>query len=91
MSRVRYIGAVLLTTLILVFALQNLGSVSVSMLLWDVNASVALIALGPFLVGFVVGSATTFIRARRARAREIKAGENLAALQTDDRSGPLTP
>lgn len=71
MNRIRYIGAVILTALILIFALQNLEGVQVDLLFWEVSASVALIALGPFLVGLVVGSAATFIRARRARAREL--------------------
>jgi uncharacterized integral membrane protein len=69
MDSMRYIGVVILTALILVFALQNLEAVSVDLLFWNVSASVALIALAPFLVGLVVGSAASFLRRRQARTQ----------------------
>jgi uncharacterized integral membrane protein len=86
-NRVRYVGAVILTALILIFALQNLEGVHVDLLFWEVSASVALIALGPFLVGLVVGSAATFIRARRARAKEIKASKEVDQLIAEEKPG----
>ena len=91
MNRIRYIGAVVLTALILIFALQNLEAVSVRLFIWEIGASVALIALGPFLVGLVIGSATTFIRARRARARELRAGEDRGVAEPGERSSRSMP
>lgn len=88
MNRLRYIGAVLVTAVVLVFALQNVEAVPVSLLVWDVGVSVALIALVPFLVGLVMGSAATFFRARRARARELQAQDPTEHLSA---GGPQSP
>lgn len=88
MNRLRYISAVLVTAVVLIFALQNLTAVPVSLLVWDVGVSVALIALVPFLAGLVMGSAATFLRARRARARELQADEPTEHLGA---GGPQSP
>lgn len=80
MNRVRYFGAVIVTAAVLIFALQNLDAVPIRLFVWDVGASVALIALVPFLVGLVMGSAAAFLRARRARARELEARDRAQRL-----------
>jgi uncharacterized integral membrane protein len=86
-NRFRYIGAVLLTALVLVFALQNLNAVPIDLLFWRASASVALIALAPFLVGLVVASAASFLRARKARTGELKAPKDMSELEP----GGVTP
>ncbi len=65
LSRVRYGGAVILTAVILLFALQNLNVVRVDFLIWEIETSVSLIALVTFLAGLVVGGLSTLFRMRR--------------------------
>ncbi len=79
-TRVRYIGAVLLTAVILLFALQNLGGVTVDFLIWEFETSVSLIALVTFLAGLLVGTAATLFRMRKrlkAPARQVPSGQSL--------------
>lgn len=71
MTRAREIVLILLTAAIIFFAYQNLGSVDVTFLFWDLQVPVALIALVPLLAGLVIGAGSTavFIRRRSRRAR----------------------
>jgi uncharacterized integral membrane protein len=64
-NRIRYILVALLTTAILLFAVQNLRGVEVAFLMWQFRVSVSLIALTPFLAGLLVGAATTLYYAAR--------------------------
>ncbi len=65
--RLRLVGAVALTALVVVFAVQNLAHVTVEFLLWEFPASIALVVLAPFLLGLVVGTTAMALRGRKAR------------------------
>ena len=84
MNRLRYIGAVVLTALVLIFALQNLDAVPVDFLMWEVRASVALIALVPLLIGVGLGGAAAYMRGRARRRALTKEA-------TDAGDQPLLP
>jgi uncharacterized integral membrane protein len=73
MNRLRYIMVVALTTAVLVFAIQNLDTVAVSALFWEVRTSVSLIVLGPFLVGLLAGVALTVLTQRRTASNAERA------------------
>jgi uncharacterized integral membrane protein len=64
---------VALTTAVLVFAIQNLDTVAVSALFWEVRTSVSLIVLGPFLVGLLAGVALTVLTQRRTASNAERA------------------
>lgn len=68
MNRLRYFSAVFLTAAIIFFALQNIDAVEVRFLGWRFRASLSLIALGPFLVGLLLGGITALFYARRRHA-----------------------
>jgi uncharacterized integral membrane protein len=70
-SRIQSFALVFLTTAIIFFALQNLHTVPVALLIWDFQASVSLLVLFPLLAGLLVGGGTAiWLEAvRRARAR----------------------
>lgn len=67
MSRLRYVSSVFLTAAVIFFALQNLDVVQVRFLRWRLNTSLSLVALGPFLVGLLLGGITALYYARRRR------------------------
>jgi len=73
MNRLRYIMVVALTTAVLVFAIQNLDTVAVSALFWEVRTSVSLIVLGPFLIGLLAGVALTVLTQRRTASNAERA------------------
>ncbi len=65
MERLRYVSVIVLTAVIVLFALQNLDAVAVTLLWWEFRTSVSLIALAPFLIGLLVGGATALYYRRR--------------------------
>ncbi|UCF42029.1 MAG: LapA family protein [Gemmatimonadota bacterium] len=90
-DRVRLVLVAVMTALVLLFALQNLHTVRIDIVLWQVGASASLLVLGSFLVGLIVGGVTTFYykgrfwSERKARARALAdkaaAEERAAAAQ----------
>jgi len=69
MIRIREIGLMILTAVIIVFAAQNLVPVPVVFLVWDFEVSIALISLVPLLAGLLIGVGSTAIMMRRRRRR----------------------
>ncbi len=88
MNRFRYFSAVLLTAIVIFFALQNLDAVEVRLLLWRVEASISLIALGPFLVGLLLGGITALYYAAR-RGRRAADASPLPPLAAPSPDAPL--
>ncbi|MGD2217309.1 MAG: hypothetical protein PVJ64_11145 [Gemmatimonadales bacterium] len=70
MIRIREIGLMILTAVIIVFAAQNLVPVPVVFLVWDFEVSIALISLVPLLAGLLIGVGSTAILMRRRRRRD---------------------
>jgi uncharacterized integral membrane protein len=70
-SRIQSFALVFLTAGIIFFALQNLDTVPVELLVWEFQASVSLLVLIPLLSGLLVGGGTAlWLEAvRRAKAR----------------------
>ena len=70
-SRIQSFALVFLTAAIIFFALQNLETVPVELLVWEFQASVSLLVLIPLLAGLLVGGGTAlWLEAvRRAAAR----------------------
>lgn len=58
----------MLAAVMVVLAFQNLHTVELNFLAWDLEASVALLTLLAFLAGLVVGMLAGFV-GRRGRAR----------------------
>jgi uncharacterized integral membrane protein len=79
-NRLRYIMVVVLTAAVLVFAVQNLHTVSATALVWEVRTSVTLIVLGPFLIGLLAGVALTLVAQRRraSNAERAEPGGDMA-------------
>jgi uncharacterized integral membrane protein len=59
-DRMRLVLVAVLTALVLLFALQNLHSVRIDVVFWQVEYSASLLVLGAFLAGLLVGGVTTF-------------------------------
>ncbi len=94
MNRLRYIGAVVVTALVLIFALQNLDAVPVDFLIWEVRASVALIALVPLLIGVGLGGVSAYMRGRarrRALTKEAADAADQPRVRDKDIEPPLPP
>lgn len=70
MKRIRAIGLILLTAVIMLFAGQNLHSVEVTLLAWTFNVTAALIALVPLLAGLLVGAGSAITARYRGRRKE---------------------
>jgi uncharacterized integral membrane protein len=90
LDRFRLIGAVLLTSAIIAFALQNLDPVDVTVLLWQFEAPVSLIALSTFLGGLVTGAAGMALRSRKAK-KALKAEKKQAKEATALPKPPYAP
>lgn len=76
-DRVRYVSVALFASAIVVFAAQNgepfRDSVTVSFLVWEFQASIALLILVPFLGGLFIGMWAIVMRqAWKGRARKKK-------------------
>jgi uncharacterized integral membrane protein len=79
MNRFRYLAVVALTAAVLVFAAQNLHSVAVQFLIWELHTSVALITLVPFLVGLLVALLGRLLFGRRRRQEEPDAPDGMVS------------
>jgi uncharacterized integral membrane protein len=53
--RLKIVGLILLLLVMLVFALQNIQTVTLKFLFWQIETSAVLSILFSFLVGFLVG------------------------------------
>ena len=76
-DRIRYVSVALFASAIVIFAAQNgepfRDSVTVSFLIWEFQASIALLILVPFLGGLFIGMwAMVVRRAWKGRARKKK-------------------
>lgn len=70
-DRIRLVLVAALTALVLLFALQNLQTVQIDIVLWEIGASASLLVLGSFLVGLLVGGlATLYYKGRFWSERE---------------------
>jgi uncharacterized integral membrane protein len=82
MERIKALGLVLFTAIVIFFAVQNQHTVPVGFLLWDFSISVALITFVSLLVGLLIGLAfAALLSARRALAER-------RAAPPDQPSGP---
>ncbi len=71
LERLRYLAVAVLSSVIVLVAIQNLNSVEVKFLAWRLEANVALLTLVPFLGGLLIGiwaSVLGLWRRRRQRA-----------------------
>ena len=70
-NRIQSFALVFLTAAMIFFALQNLHTVPVALMVWNFEASVSLLVLIPLLAGLLVGGGTAiWLEAvRRAAAR----------------------
>ena len=66
-DRLQLVGAVVLTTAILLFAYQNLDPVPIKFLVWEFAGSVSLVTLSTFLGGLLTGAAAVVLRKRKKR------------------------
>ncbi len=89
MIRIRETILVVLTAVIVIFAFQNLYSVGVSFLVWELQTPVALIALVPLLAGLIVGGTVVLVR-RRTKAKAA-APELQAPLETEESADNQQP
>ncbi len=66
-DRLQLVGAVILTTAILLFAYQNLDPVPIKFLVWEFVGSVSLVTLSTFLGGLLSGAAAVVLRKRKKK------------------------
>ena len=66
-DRLQLVGAVILTTAILLFAYQNLDGVPIKFLIWEFTSSVSLVTLTTFLGGLLTGAAGVVLRQRKKK------------------------
>jgi uncharacterized integral membrane protein len=85
MRRIRDILVIVLTTAVVIFAMQNLHSVQVTFLLWGFEAKVTLVTFVPFLAGLVVGAAAIlWWRRSRPEPRAPGSGETRRPTDLED-------
>ena len=73
----RFIAAIVLLVLILTYVLYNTGPVAVRFLFWELELSTALVTLGSFLAGIIVGAVIVKIDSL-TKSRKKRADKNVA-------------
>lgn len=89
LERLRYLAVAVLSSVIVLVAIQNLESVEVKFLAWRFEASVALLTLVPFLGGLLIGIWAGVVGLWRRRRRRTAEAEEVASGESESEPGLL--
>lgn len=71
----RFIATLFILLIVVLFAVQNAGEVTVNLLFWNVSVSLAVVLMICIICGALIGSAITMFSVRRKAAKSLRQAE----------------